>query len=192
MESGSDGPARSQCAARLRLRCELCDATLLSQQQLEQHLNGRRHKERLRDQGLSEEDLHDRAERNLRNLVLGGYGSNAAVDGRDLAAEVKSFVRAVPGVTAASVPGRVLLYYKYTDVDDPAGARQWQLDLCSALNLRGRIHVATEGINGTVGGPVAATTLYVAAMEHHAHWGSVFSGIDYKESEGDASAFPVS
>eukprot|EP01052_Picozoa_sp_SAG31_P054453 SAG31_NODE_14505_length_803_cov_0.605114_1_plen_54_part_01 len=38
---------------------------------------------------------------------------------------------------------------------------------------------------------MAATGLYTAAMEHHAHWGAVFSGIDYKESEGGAGAFPV-
>lgn len=188
MASGPDGPARSRCAARLGLRCELCDATLLSQHQLDQHLAGRRHRERLRDHGLSAEDLHARAERNLRNLVLGGCESNAGEGGRDLVDEVRAFVRrdATPGT------GRILLYYKYTDVGDPDSARQWQLDLCTALHLRGRVHVATEGVNGTVGGSVAATALYIAAMEHHTRWAPVFRGIDYKESEGDASAFPVS
>ena len=186
MASGPEAPARSRCAARLRLRCELCDATLLSQHQLDQHLAGRRHRERLRDHGLSAEDLHARAERNLRNLVLGER--NAGKAGRDLVAEIQAFVRrdATPG------SGRILLYYKYTDVVDPDSARQWQLDLCTALHLRGRIHVATEGVNGTVGGSVAATALYIAAMEHHTRWAAVFSGIDYKQSEGDASAFPVS
>ena len=38
------------------------------------------------------------------------------------------------------------------DVDEPAAARQWQLQLCRALGLTGRIHVAGEGINGTVSG----------------------------------------
>jgi hypothetical protein len=195
MSSGGqeEGPARSRCAARLRLRCELCDATLLSQQQLDQHLAGRRHRERLRDQGLSAEDLHARAERNLRDLVLGRGERDAGIDGRDLVAEIRAFVRAESCVDASpGTSGRVLLYYKYTDVDEPNIARQWQLDLCSALHLRGRIHVATEGVNGTVGGSVAATALYTAAMDHHATWGPVFSGIDYKESEGGASAFPVS
>eukprot|EP01046_Picozoa_sp_COSAG06_P021730 COSAG06_NODE_1646_length_8811_cov_6.796258_1_plen_283_part_10 len=32
----------------------------------------------------------------------------------------------------------------------------------------------------------------MAAMERHALWGAIFSGIDYKESNGDASVFPVS
>lgn len=189
---GLQGPARSRCAARLGLRCELCDATLLSQQQLDQHLAGRRHRERLRDQGLSAEDLHARGERNLRDLVLGGAECNAGIEGRDLVAEIRAFVRAESCVDASpKTSGRVLLYYKYTDVNNPDDARQWQLGLCTALHLRGRIHVAAEGVNGTVGGSVAATGLYKAAMEHHPHWGAVFSGIDYKESEGGASAFPV-
>lgn len=190
---GQEGPARSRCAARLGLRCDLCDMTLLSQQQLDQHLAGRRHRQRLRDQGLSAEDLHARAERNLRDLVIGGCEYDAVIDGRDLVADIRAFVRAESCVDASpDASGRVLLYYKYTDVSDPDAARRWQLDLCTALHLRGRIHVAAEGINGTVGGSVAATGLYTAAMEHHAQWKVVFSGIDYKDSEGSAGDFPVS
>ena len=81
-------------------------------------------------------------------------------------------------------------FYKYTDVDEPAAARQWQLQLCRALGLTGRIHVAGEGINGTVGGCASGTALYTMAMERHAVWGQIFGGIDFKSSAGDASAFP--
>ena len=47
---------------------------------------------------------------------------------------------------------QVLLYYKYTYVEDPEKLRDMQRRLCEQLNLRGRIIVAKEGINGTVEG----------------------------------------
>ena len=68
--------------------------------------------------------------------------------------------------------GKVLLYYKYVAVDDPQALRVWQRDLCAALDLRGRIHVGTEGINGTVGGTCEATRLYVEAMIKHSALGA--------------------
>ena len=44
---------------------------------------------------------------------------------------------------------RILLYYFYNEIEDVDGYREWQLDLCKNLGLRGRILVASEGINGT-------------------------------------------
>jgi len=40
--------------------------------------------------------------------------------------------------------GQVLLYYHYCDLTEPAAVRAWQWDLCCAIGLTGRIHVATE------------------------------------------------
>eukprot|EP00744_Colponema_vietnamica_P001152 GILI01001939.1.p1 GENE.GILI01001939.1~~GILI01001939.1.p1 ORF type:complete len:346 (+),score=66.49 GILI01001939.1:52-1038(+) len=50
--------------------------------------------------------------------------------------------------------GEVLLYYKYVDIPDPTAVCSWQKELCERLNLKGRIRVAREGINGTVSGSV--------------------------------------
>lgn len=86
--------------------------------------------------------------------------------------------------------GRVLLYYKYVSVDKPEELRIWQMQLCSVLDLRGRIHVGTEGINGTVGGTLESTQLYIDAMNQHHRWGKLFSGIDFKSSEGGRQCFP--
>ena len=61
----------------------------------------------------------------------------------------------VPEITRAqskptSGDGRVLLYYCYIDIANPEALRSWQVNLCKALGLRGRIHVSTEGINGSL------------------------------------------
>ena len=74
------------------------------------------------------------------------------------------------GKEGGAATGEVLLYYKYVAVGDPPALRAWQLSLCSALDLRGRVHVGAEGINGTVGGTREATRLYVEAMNCHPVW----------------------
>ncbi|MCA9770081.1 rhodanese-related sulfurtransferase [Candidatus Dependentiae bacterium] len=82
--------------------------------------------------------------------------------------------------------GKILLYYKYTDISCPGSIAKWQRHLCEELGLKGRIIIAKEGINGTVGGVQDATEKYKKAMEDH----ELFSGIDFKESDGGADCFP--
>ncbi|XP_042637737.1 thiosulfate sulfurtransferase/rhodanese-like domain-containing protein 2 [Orycteropus afer afer] len=60
--------------------------------------------------------------------------------------------------------GEVLLYYCYCDLQDPHWVCAWQTALCQHLHLTGKVRVATEGINGTVGGSQLATRLYVEVM----------------------------
>ncbi|XP_072524921.1 thiosulfate sulfurtransferase/rhodanese-like domain-containing protein 2 isoform X2 [Salminus brasiliensis] len=64
-------------------------------------------------------------------------------------------------------PGEVLLYYCYCQIQDPKLICYWQSELCSKLHLTGKVRVATEGINGTVGGTKTATKLYIKAMLSH-------------------------
>ena len=46
----------------------------------------------------------------------------------------------------------ILLYYKYVDLASrQEDLRQWFLTLCKELQLKGRIRVARDGINCTVG-----------------------------------------
>jgi len=59
--------------------------------------------------------------------------------------------------------------------------------LCSRLGLTGKIRIAAEGINGTVGGSVSAAREYQREME--AHPTGVFDGIEWKESSGGAQDF---
>lgn len=82
--------------------------------------------------------------------------------------------------------GKILLFYLYTHLENPEEIRLWQKSLCEKLTLTGRIILAPEGINGTLGGSVAATDEYKKAMLSH----PLFASIDFKESEGDAHHFP--
>lgn len=81
---------------------------------------------------------------------------------------------------------QVLLYYKYVSVEDPEKTRGQQRILCESLNLKGRIIIAMEGINGTVEGLTEDTRRYIEEMDSHAY----FNGIHYKKSIGTGRAFP--
>ncbi len=82
--------------------------------------------------------------------------------------------------------GKILLFYKYIHIPYPKRILKWQQKVCADLQLRGRILLAHEGINGTVGGEETAVALYIDIMRNH----SLFSDIDFKESFGDADYFP--
>lgn len=81
---------------------------------------------------------------------------------------------------------QVLLYYKYVRISNPEEVREEQRALCQSLNLRGRIIVAEEGINGTVEGTTIDTEKYIEEMEKSIY----FKGITYKKSTGTGNAFP--
>lgn len=82
-------------------------------------------------------------------------------------------------------PYRVLLYYIYTPIADPAEFREAHHRLCLDLNLRGRIIVAPEGLNGTVSGLTADCESYMAALRSDPRFGS----IDFKIDEADTHTF---
>ena len=56
---------------------------------------------------------------------------------------------------------KILLYYKFTPLADPAAVTLWQKSLAGSLNLRGRILISTQGINGTVGGDIDDLKQYI-------------------------------
>lgn len=60
---------------------------------------------------------------------------------------------------------RILLYYQYVHLDDPVEFAEGHRASCNDLGLKGRIIVASEGINGTVSGTVAQTNAYMALMQ---------------------------
>lgn len=81
---------------------------------------------------------------------------------------------------------QILLYYKYVSIADPESFCKSQKELCERLNLKGRIIVAKEGINGTVGGTRKATEDYIEEMVQDPR----FSDIHWKKSTGPEDAFP--
>ncbi|EMP37558.1 Thiosulfate sulfurtransferase/rhodanese-like domain-containing protein 2 [Chelonia mydas] len=86
--------------------------------------------------------------------------------------------------------GEVLLYYCYCEVEDPGGLCAWQKSLCQHLNLTGKVRIASEGINGTVGGSKVATSLYIEAMLFHPLFKNILCREDFKSSAGGAHCFP--
>ncbi len=80
----------------------------------------------------------------------------------------------------------VLLYYKYVEIKNPEKIRDTQRTLCEKLNLKGRIIIASEGINGTIEGTTENTEKYIQEMQKN----PLFSDISYKKSTGLGNAFP--
>lgn len=84
----------------------------------------------------------------------------------------------------------VVLYYKYVRLGETAAqieplVREHE-QLCAHLELTGRVRIATEGINGTLGGKAANVAQYIATMQRSEHFGD----IDWKTSSSDVEPFP--
>lgn len=72
---------------------------------------------------------------------------------------------------------KVILFYKYTNIEDPTKFKEEHLKFCNDLGLKGRILVATEGINGSVCG----TSEQISKYEENLSSDQRFSGIEFKE-----------
>lgn len=81
---------------------------------------------------------------------------------------------------------QILLFYKYINLENPAQVVLDQKQLCDSLNLKGRILIAKEGINGTLEGEIENTEKYIKYMDNLDH----FKNIHWKKSKGTGNAFP--
>lgn len=81
---------------------------------------------------------------------------------------------------------KVLLYYKFTPLNDPEAVRLWQKTLCESLDLSGRILISKHGINGTVGGHIDKVKAYIKATKQY----PAFKGTMFKWSDGTGKDFP--
>ncbi|WP_318618695.1 rhodanese-related sulfurtransferase [Priestia megaterium] len=82
-------------------------------------------------------------------------------------------------------PYQVLLYYLYTPIENSEEFTAEHLTFCKELELKGRILIAAEGINGTVSGTVEQTDKYMETMKNDPR----FEGIVFKIDEADEHAF---
>jgi len=80
----------------------------------------------------------------------------------------------------------IALYYKYTQIEDPEDLREQQYKLCQELDIRGRILVSGEGINGTIEGTTEAVQEYITQTSGY----KGLEDIEWKLSEGDGTSFP--
>ncbi|MBC7547016.1 rhodanese-related sulfurtransferase [Candidatus Saccharibacteria bacterium] len=81
---------------------------------------------------------------------------------------------------------KIILYYKFAPLADPVAVRLWQRALCERLNLKGRILISKDGINGTIGGDIADLKQYVKEFEYY----DAFKATGFKWSDGGREDFP--
>lgn len=80
----------------------------------------------------------------------------------------------------------IILFYKYIHIPEPKKILVWQKMLCKELMLKGRVLIAHEGINATLGGLSENIEKYKIAMSNH----DLFRDIDFKESHNTQDHFP--
>ena len=81
---------------------------------------------------------------------------------------------------------KVILYYIFTPLSDPAAIKIWQKTLCASLNLKGRIIISPHGINGTLGGDIDDLKKYIRQTRSY----EGFAKIKFKWSDGTGNDFP--
>jgi len=81
---------------------------------------------------------------------------------------------------------KVLLYYKYIFLDDPVEIVNTQKELCKKLDIKGRIIISDEGMNGTVAGEVAKIDQYIADTQKKPE----FANMEWKVSFAHEQVFP--
>lgn len=75
----------------------------------------------------------------------------------------------------------VLLYYCFTPIENAAQFRDDHHSLCLSLNLKGRIIIADEGLNGTISGTVEDCKKYMQVIEDDGRFGAIEFKIDEVE-----------
>ncbi|GKU25848.1 rhodanese-related sulfurtransferase [Clostridium folliculivorans] len=80
---------------------------------------------------------------------------------------------------------RILLYYKFIDIEDSEEFTKEHLKLCKDIGLKGRILIAHEGINGTVSGTVDQTERYMNELKLD----NRFRDMIFKVDEANEHAF---
>lgn len=80
----------------------------------------------------------------------------------------------------------VILFYKFTPVADPSLLRDNLRERCEQLRIKGRVIIAEEGLNGTLGGEESDIRQIVSFL----HADQRFADMEIKESFGTNDTFP--
>lgn len=76
-------------------------------------------------------------------------------------------------------------FYKYVRIENPAEVQQWQTDLCNSLNLKGRILLGEEGINGCVSGTKENIETYKKEVVKNI----LFDDVEFKDTFSEKTAY---
>jgi UPF0176 protein len=79
----------------------------------------------------------------------------------------------------------VLLFYKYVNFDEPEKFKDEHLRFCFDNDIKGRVFISAEGINGTVSGTIENTNKYKEEIRSYPE----FNDIWFKEDEANEHAF---
>jgi len=82
-------------------------------------------------------------------------------------------------------PYQTILYYCYSFIDSPQEFAARHLEFCNLLELKGRVIVAAEGLNGSVSGTREACAQYMEAI----HADPRFTSTEFKIDEVDEPSF---
>lgn len=82
----------------------------------------------------------------------------------------------------------IILFYKYTPVADPEAFMKWGKTVGAKLNLKGRIHIAKEGINATAEG--FPTDIEEFIEEIRVQGFANLKDVKIKKSPGTGESFP--
>ncbi|MWV45406.1 rhodanese-related sulfurtransferase [Paenibacillus sp. HJL G12] len=85
----------------------------------------------------------------------------------------------------ASNDYRILLYYKFVNIPDPEQFTAEHLQYCKDLGVKGRILIASEGINGTLSGTVEQTEKYMNDLKAN----PLFADTVFKIDDSEEHAF---
>lgn len=80
---------------------------------------------------------------------------------------------------------KVILFYKFVNIRNPEKVKVLQRQLCENLHLKGRMLLATEGVNATFEGTVRDINKYKKELTKT----RAFKDIVFKESESNGKAF---
>ncbi|MCG7406881.1 rhodanese-related sulfurtransferase [Paenibacillus sp. ACRRX] len=80
---------------------------------------------------------------------------------------------------------QILLFYKYVPIPDAQLFASEHLQYCKDLDVKGRILIANEGINGTLSGTIEQTTQYMQHMQQN----PLFADIVFKIDPSNEHAF---
>lgn len=81
---------------------------------------------------------------------------------------------------------QVIIFYKYVTIDNPEEVKFTQLKLWHKFNLKGRMILATEGINGTLEGTRENIQKYLKEIKKDKYFADLF----VKFSPGTGKSFP--
>jgi len=80
---------------------------------------------------------------------------------------------------------KVISFYKYVKIEDPESLAKDHLNWCMQNNIKGKVYLANEGINGSVFGDNQTTAHYKNQLKSY----KIFEDIWFKETATDKIAF---